>query len=341
MPRGVRIGTVAALALLLTVGVARPPMAGAEGAPVTVTTVPGADAAQIIVSPASAPVGSEVVVQLVNWPNGPALVSTCGNTALRGSQDCNLPGTKGVAVREHVATFRFRVSEPPIHCPCVIRASTADSGLVRSAPFVVEGVPDGPPVEPEAAPTPIRNVGFRAEVIRADARLVDRVMPLVAGPTEMTLVVDVRNTGPTTVAKLRVVSAVGRNRSTAEPLPAATVKDLAPGASATVEIPVRIGVPAWGRYTIFGTVYGFDAPVRFETKTTVDPWLLEILIPLVLLVLAWLARRRERDEEDELAAVEGARALSDPLEVSSPSVGAVDEGRSRTDSYPPLHATVT
>lgn len=133
-------------------------------------------------------------------------------------------------------------------------------------------------------------------------------------------------------------------------------------------MPFRIGVPAWGRYEVFGSVYGFDVPGRYSTTVTADPWGLQIAIPVVLLVLAWLTRRREPVDDVPADAVPAAEVpaaevpaaevpaaaapaaevpaeapvaeavdgvLHEPLPDSSPAVGTADGGRSRTQPYVP------
>lgn len=280
------------------------------------------------VTPAAASPGEEVVVELIDWPPGPVLVSVCGNNARRGSEDCNLAGTKAVDVYGGARTFRLRVTSPPIHCPCVVRATTQRTDVVRQAPLDVVGHPSGPELLPEHQPVAASEVPIRARLIDADQGWTGALLPLVAGPTNRTLAVTVRNDSDQAVEQVRIVGSVGRSRSSAEPIASATIDELAAGEQRTVRIPVRIGVPAWGDYDVFGSVYGLDVPARFSVETTNDPWGLEIALPLLVLILAWLARRRE-DRADAL------------LQEDSPSVGAGDEDRSSAPFYAPLHAAST
>jgi len=293
------------------------------------TTGPAASA-RVQVTPASAAPGEEVAVELANWPAGPAQASVCGNNAARGSQDCDLIGTKGVSVRRDGASFRFEVTAPPIHCPCVVRVTSANGDLVRQAPIDVQGHPVGPEVLPTSVgPVSAVKVPIRARLVDAKQSIVEGLAPLVAGPVEKTLLVTVRNDSSQSVEQIRVVASVGRSRSEAEPLSSTTIDALAPGESTTARVPVRIGVPAWGRYEVFGSVYGLDVPGRFSTTTSNDPWGLEIVLPALVLLLAWMARRRERREDEQL------------LHEDSPVVGSTDEDRSLTPSYAPTHALAT
>lgn len=308
---------------------------------------PTAVDAEVRVSPAAAAPGEQVLVELVNWPDGPALVGVCGNSARRGSEDCNLAGTEGIDVVAGRATFRLRVSAPPIHCPCVIRATTPDTLVVRQAPFAVTGLPDGPELLPAPIGVSSTEVAIRARLEDADRGLIGRALPLVAGPVHMTLVMTVRNDSDRTIEEIRVVGAVGRKRSDAEPIASATIDALPSGTASTVRIPVRIGVPAWGRYEVFGSVYGLDVPGRFSATTTNDPWGLQLVIPVVLLLLAWWAHRREDDEAAMDTPVEEpveepvVEPAADSLRESSPAVGAGDEGRSPAPSYAPTHGSAT
>jgi hypothetical protein len=320
--RAVRITALSWLTVLVVVGGWWDP-SGAQG-----QAPPSGSSATLAVTPTDGAVGADVVVELRDWPDGPVFVGSCGNEARRGSEDCNQPATRSVLVREGRATTRLRLAAPPIHCPCVVRAATTDGELVRLAPILLVGVPVGPPVLPLAGRADAEDLEVRARTRAGDRGVVDRILPLVAGPVRTELVVRVRNVGAEPVRDLVVTAAVGRTRREAAPLGRRTVPEIAPGASTTVTVPVRIDGPTWGRYEVSGAVYGLDAPVYFTVPTRVDPWLVEAMLPIVLLAVAWAARRRERRTgADEPPCV--------PLADSSPRVGDQDEGRSRAAAYGP------
>lgn len=321
----VRASATGGLAVLLVVGTGWWRVGGAQA---PVESAPPAPDAAVVVTPAEGAVGTEVVVELRGWPDGAVFVSTCGNGARRGSEDCNQPATRSVVVRGGLATTRLRLSAPPIHCPCVVRAATTDGRLVRAAAIALGGVADGPPVLPAAGRAAAGDLEVGARLAPPGPGLVDRVAPLVAGPVRTDLVVRLRNTGTDPVRGLVVTAAVGRRGADATPVGRRTVDEVAPGATARVTVPVALDAPTWGRYEVRGSVFGLSAPVAFEAQTQVDPWLVEVLVPLTLLVVAGAARRRER-----------RRAAADPdgdlLADSSLRVGADDEGRSRAGAYGP------
>jgi hypothetical protein len=170
------------------------------------------------VTPSLAAPGQDVLVQLEGFPSRPANVSVCGNLARRGSEDCDLIGSKGVDVTEGKSTFRLRIAAPPVHCPCVIRAVSSDGSFARQAPFDVLGHPAGPPILPASTTIAAAQVPITARVEDAESGLIGRMLPYVAGPANKQLVMTIRNDSAETIEDISVTGAVGRKRSEAEPL---------------------------------------------------------------------------------------------------------------------------
>jgi hypothetical protein len=100
-----------------------------------------------------------------------------------------------------------------------------------------------------------------------------------------------------------------------------------------MELPVDIPAPTWGRYVVFGNVYGLDRPVVFQAETRTSPWGYEVLVPLALLVLAQVLRRRERVRRLDAEQLAMTRARTPPLVQSSPLVVMLDERRSSEPVY--------
>ena len=137
------------------------------------------ESAQLFVSPGSGHVGDTVVVTLEDWPGGVVTLTVCGNGAGRGSVDCDLRAAQAVRVAPAGPTLvEVPLVEPPVGCPCVIRAATTTSDVVVNTPVVVEGLAA---VSPDQVRSPVRS-------IRVRARLDDETtwpkswLPLVGGP---------------------------------------------------------------------------------------------------------------------------------------------------------------
>lgn len=319
--RGSIVAVTAALVLLVAV---RP----ASGADPTLTT-----------STDVATPGDTVVVQLEGWPVGPVDVTVCGNGARRGSEDCDLIGGQAVGIKPvGVTLLDFQVTTPPVPCPCVLRASTSASDLVRTVPLAVRGVPTGPELPPDPSASP-SNLALHATLKDTTQDWPVSWAPAFAGPVRRALVVTLENRGTSALIHLRVVGTVGRGASSGEPIPVRRIERLDPGTRRTISLPVQISAPAWGDYMVSGRVYGSGEAVAFRVKTSNDPWGLELLVPLTLLVIAHVLRRRERAarlREQQAAAL----VASSPLEGSSPDVGAKDEGSSPSHVYDPDRSMV-
>jgi hypothetical protein len=292
----------------------------------------------VLAQPSGSP-GDLVDATLEHWPTGLVTVSVCGNEARRGSQDCDLRSAFSVNMPAG-GDMRIRVSlvRPPGSCPCVVRAATTTNATVRLAPIVLNGVPAG------AAPPPAA-VSVAADGLAVHARVLDGTSSwtsVFGAATSRTLRLTIDNRGVSDTPPLRIIGGVGRDATSGEGFASRLIPPLAGGEHRTVTIPVEMSVPAFGDYVVFGTIYGLDAPVTFRADTDNDPWALELAIPVLLLVGAQLARRRERcraaREPASLPVLEVPRAepteiVLDPLPECSPDVGDRDEERYPTPSY--------
>ena len=200
--------------------------------------------ATVTVSPSETAIGDNVLVQATGWPALPLQASVCGNNAMRGSQDCDLVGTRGESVRDGASTFRLKIGQPPIHCPCVVRVGTTDGSVVRQVPITIAGTPDGP-LEPSTLAAGAESLRFQARIENGGATSWRRLLPLIAGPTHKTLVLTVQNTAQEPVTDVRIVGSVGRKSTEGEPLEPTTIPSIGPGSSIAVRIPVTLSVPAW------------------------------------------------------------------------------------------------
>lgn len=291
----------------------------------------------VIVDPATANIGDTVLVDLQGWPRGAVTVSLCGNTSLRGSQDCDPIGAETVPIGNNgTQQLRLTITTPPVGCPCVVRANTTLNDVVRLAPFVVIGLPTG--VHLTNGPSDPRQLAV-------SARVTDRsswIAP-IAGAAPRTLLVTLRNLTNAPLTGLRLVGTVHGHGN--EPI-AAHLPPVPAGKTRTVSVPFRLSFPAYGHYRVAGSIYGLAVPITYTTKTGNDPWALWLLIPLTLLAIAQYFRKRERDRRRaEAAADEAAAALAAQYPVyeyppaafreSSPGVGYPALGLTAPATYDP------
>ncbi|WJK32282.1 hypothetical protein [Solwaraspora sp. WMMA2065] len=261
--------SVGALALVLIAGAGGLPSAPAVAAP-----------PQVSVDAASAAVGEWLTVTLTGWPAGNVQLEICGNRAARGSVDCaaseasqlHVPGADAV-------TSRLVLVEPPVACPCVVRARTVDAGGSGTGPVL-----------PVTGSVPIDIVGSAAPLaptVSGPARL--HITDVTVVPTgwdwpalfglssEIRLDVDVRNDGPVDADELRLSLLSGRpGRPTVivEP-PGPASAPLATGAGRAIVVTAPVDFPVYGRYAVhgqLGTGVGGDGAVAFVVETERYPW---------------------------------------------------------------------
>jgi hypothetical protein len=294
----------------------------------------------VIVDPATTQLGATVLVALQGWPPGPVTVSLCGDNANRGSEDCDPIGAQTVPIDPLTrANVKLPITTPPVSCPCVVRANTTTSDVVREAPVVVVDLPTGPllPAGPSDAPQ-----------LHVVARVTTRpswVAPF-AGPAPKALVLTLHNTTDQQLTGLRLNGEVGRRAGdNGQPI-SSRLPDLAPGATRQVSVPFALSAPSWGHYVVTGSIYGSAVPVTYQVKTATEPWALELALPLLLILIAEILRYRERKERkaEEAAAAAEAQAWAPyayppPYRESSPGVGYPVDGRSSAGLYHPGRTT--
>jgi hypothetical protein len=102
-----------------------------------------------------------------------------------------------------------------------------------------------------------------------------------------------------------VTAAVGRDSQSGDPLQPPNVDPLPAGQTRRLDLPVRSSAPSFGRYVVFGTVYGGGAPVSFAASTRTMPWALVVIALLlvadVVAVATLRVRRRSRDRGPYMA----------------------------------------
>lgn len=293
----------------------------------------GAVGPLVQVTPAETAPGGAVHVELDGWPESVVTAQVCGNGARRGSSDCDQIG--GESIRIPVSgheNLRVRVQAPPVGCPCVVRVSTVRGEVVRTVPISVAGIPDGVDLAPAQVTPAATALRVRATVAGPGGPLgtVGRALGVVS---RRTLVLSVRNGSSIPATDLRLAGSVGRPGRAGTPL-SAVLPTIEPGAVGTARVPFGLPFPASGPVEVRGVVAGLDVPIPVVVTTTSDPWLAELGLPVLLLVVARLARRRSAHRSASVAP----RFESTVPQVStecSPLVGAVDDGYWESAPYHP------
>jgi hypothetical protein len=288
--------------------------------------------ATVAVTPSTTQVGDRLLVQLTGWPTGVVTATVCGNAARRGSTDCDQIGGASTSVPAGgSAALIVDVLAPPVGCPCVVRASTTNGAVARSAPITILDMPDGTDLEPTGLAASTDALSITASVSRSSVPWPQSWFPAFAGPAHHDLVLRITNHSDSEVSGLSVVGVVGHQKSDdGEPLTGA-IAPIPAHKTRTTRVPFTLPAPVRGNYVVRGSVYGLAAPIEFSVQTSSEPWALEIVVPVVLLLLAQLLRRRDRRRR---AAEEtlGATVASTVAE-SSPAVGPVVGARYGVDSY--------
>lgn len=281
---------------------------------------------KISIDPASVVVGDKVTVQFDGWPQGAVAVGVCGNQALRGTEDCAVLGDEALTINSSKPRLvQLAVQAPPVPCPCVIRASTPDSNVVATAALQIRGFAVGPSIAPPG-PAQSAQLGVDAKVKGAGGGLLTSAAAAFGGPVKRELVLTLRNRGLTPLTGLRTVAEVGRDAHSGAPIATRTVRTLAPNAAVTVKIPIHIDAPTYGSYTVHGTVYGLAAPVTFHTETDADPWAVELLLPIALVIIAEILRKKERDRRRAEERASMATLAAEPIVLEPASTNGNGHG---------------
>jgi len=241
-------------------------------------------------APSVTPDGSLIVTGEGFPANTSAQVVICGNLALAGSADCDMPHARvaGTDSQGHFAT-EMTVALPPSPCPCVVQASSLALPSAVTTPVDLTGAKA---VQPRGV------VPAQATALKARATLEG------SGPTSAwfgaqphrTLIVDVTNPGTAPISSPVFQLTVGKGDNPKNATDAPDLGVLAPGETKTYKIPVTLDAFAVGSYTVRGVIKGDGEPVTFKASTGTFPWGLLasalIVIQLVLLAVRDRARRR-------------------------------------------------
>ncbi|MEY4338933.1 MAG: hypothetical protein RLZ14_783, partial [Actinomycetota bacterium] len=102
-------------------------------------------------------VGQEMIVRGTGWPRGSVSVQVCGNAAVNGTADCDMPNSRVVGLGESGELgVKITVGDPPEPCPCVVFARAISSGQSAVTPIAIKDHPvrEGAPIKsPDAGGT--------------------------------------------------------------------------------------------------------------------------------------------------------------------------------------------
>ncbi|MGW4460745.1 hypothetical protein [Micromonospora sp. NPDC004704] len=295
-------------------------LATAVLAPATPTASPTGSAPVITIDRDRTAPGDRIMVRLGGWPAGTTAVEICGNNGRRGSADCAVHDSLQTYVSTAgTATITLTVTAPPVGCPCVVRVTSLNGSLGGTVPVVVAGV-TAPPVPPE---TMAASPGVAAIEVTRVAVTGDWSWPaLLGGPATRILLVDVRNNGTAPVVEPAITVTLGRGANPTGFVPPPLLDTLQPGEQRTVRLPMTIGAPAVGSYTVRGEVGGPDGPARFSATIVSYPWGLVGVAAVLVAAFALAELRRSRRPARRPATPAHPRPASAP--PTPPGPGAVD-----------------
>ncbi len=289
---------VALLAAVVVIGPVLPVAAAVGGGTrVAETTSPGAE--EIVqlsatASPPFGPPGTKIAVQGQGWPASVLLqVALCGNLFLNGISDCD---TKRAVTTTSTVDGTFYVDmvvgTPPAPCPCVLHVSSPESLKAVDQPFEVFGA--------ETA-DPSQVVVRRSVVVTSELAGNGPWTAWLGLAAKRTFTVTVQNTGTVPLLNPPVVVTAGQGANPTSVVAQPQLGEIAPGATASATVPLSLGPPAFGRYTVKVTVSGVDQPTTASSTTSSYPYVLIALAWLLVQIpLLGLFRRRRPGPEDPL-----------------------------------------
>ncbi|WP_329110158.1 hypothetical protein OG792_14765 [Micromonospora sp. NBC_01699] len=276
---------VPALALVTAV------LTAALPAPATPAAPPAGTTPVIAIDRDRTAPGDRVLVRLGGWPAGTAVIEICGNGARRGSADCAVhAGVQTYVPTAGTAHATLTVTAPPVGCPCVVRVTGLSGRISGTVPVVVAGI-SVLPAPPEAGHGLSATADLEVTRVTVTGRW--SWSDLFAGPAKRTLLVEVRNNGAVPAVEPAIAVTLGRGAEPTGFVPPPLLDTLDPGEQRTVRLPVTIGAPAVGTYTVRGEV-GSDRPARFSVTVATYPWGLVGVAAVLVVILALVELRRAR-----------------------------------------------
>jgi hypothetical protein len=272
--------------------------------------------------------GDALTVFGAGWPaEDRVTVSFCGNQALNGSIDCNLPGSRSVITNPDGGfEIDIEVALPPEECPCVLFFVSSSTEDTVRFPFEVIGAPLAPAAHAAPAPEPT------IEVVDVT---IDGSGPWTSwwgGAPQRELVVVLRNNG-TDAATPELDAAWGKSPDPKRILDLPALDEIGAGEERAFRLPFELDPLSVGGYTVRGSVTGPGGPVTFDVPVHTYPWGWIILLALGLqiwIVRRWRRGRADPDHDDEIDLRDGGDR-GEPMVLELPAASIAELPRARRD----------
>lgn len=242
----------------------------------------------VTVSPGSVAPGEDLVVTISGFRALNVTVSVCGNAAARGSVDCDLAGSEGLALREEVTTRGLEVHAPPVPCPCVVRTASRTQDEVAIAPLDLLGHPVAEVVRSDASSL----LDVTVDVRRASVGAWSRLRSSLGGPTSYALDVTVRNRSGLQLDGVGLTATATRGGDQVAGVELPDLGTLAPGGSWQHRAELQVPAPVAGdlRFEVVAT--GGGRAVASSGDERAVPVLLLLLVSVLVVDVGLLARHR-------------------------------------------------
>ena len=291
-------------------------------------TVPPADGSQpvnsgtirttpVLLLPAATwQVGQSMIVRGTGWPRGSVSVQVCGNAAVNGTPDCDMPNGRVLGVGDAgELAVKITVGDPPAPCPCVVFARSISTSQSAVTPIAIKDHPirDGTPIKsPDAGGTTLSlSMGLRGDRSWRDY--------FGTGP-DRHVAITLTNTGQLPTGAGRLDISIGKDFPPTGYGTIATFESIGPGETRVIDATLQLDTFAYGDYWVGVEVKAPRVEATTAKRTSSFPsGLLGSLVGLVLVAdLAWVlrVRRRKRAYMDEL--LEAQKPKPQPLNPPPP-----------------------
>ena len=293
---------VVVVAAALSLGVSDVAGAGAGSPP---TSEPSVTGPTIALDGSVVSIGDELLVTLSGFDAFSVTIVVCGNDGLRGSADCNMQAGRGLEIDPETPSTvrRITIAEPPVPCPCIVRAQSSDQSDVAVTSITLAGHPITAVTAPSAALQPL-DVTMTAE--RASSGFFGRVTSALGGDTPYDVRIQVRNTSTSAVNGLAATAVASRgNGDTVVELDAGTVETLPPGHTWEQVVRAELPAPVFGSADWSVIVSGHGPATTAVASTSFQPigfYVLAVLFVADVVYIAYRGRRRVRRARQRAAA---------------------------------------